>query len=105
MAGGSPSRLVAVQRAVSGVASLTVALVGRGGVDARGEGVTVVETQPALLHVRAGGVRPHRVLLFILKVLQLQLHLQRPGGGRGLGLRAGGGGAGEGEVRLELNIT
>ncbi|KAF3839321.1 hypothetical protein F7725_018038 [Dissostichus mawsoni] len=42
------------KRAVPGVSSLTVALVGGGRVDAGGEGVTVVETQPAFLHIGAG---------------------------------------------------
>lgn len=82
-------RLVAVQRAVSRVSSLAVALVGGGGVDAGGEGVTVVEAQSALLHVRAGGVRPDGVLLFLVKVLQFHLHLHWSRWRRRLRLRAG----------------
>lgn len=81
-------RLVAVQRAVSRVTSLAVALVGSGGVDAGGERVTVVEAQPAFLHVRAGGVRPDGVLLFVVKVLQLHLHLHGSRRRRRLRLRA-----------------
>lgn len=97
------SRLVAVQRAVPRVASLTVALVRGGRVDAGGERVTVVETQPAFLHIRAGGVGPHRISLLVVQVLQLQLHLQGPRRGRGLGLRAGR--AGRGEVyHVHLNL-
>lgn len=75
VAGSGLLRLVAVQRAVSSISSLAVALVGGGGVDAGGERMTVVEAQPALLHVWAGGVRPDGVLLFVVKVLQLHLHL------------------------------
>lgn len=71
------ARLVTVQCAIPRVTSLTVALIGGGSVDARGEGVTVVETQPAFLDIWAGGVGPDRILLFAVQVLQLQLHLQR----------------------------
>ena len=86
-----PLRLVAVHGAVARVAALAVALVGRGRVDAGGEGVAVVEAQAALLHVGAGGVGPHAVLLVLpAQVLQLHLHLHGPRRGRGLGLGAGG---------------
>lgn len=96
-------RLVAVQRAVSCVSSLTVTLVGRGSVDAGGKGVTVVETQPAFLYIRAGGVGPDRVLLFGFHVLQLHLHFQGSRRGRSLGLRAGR--AGRGDVRYYYCIS
>lgn len=86
------SRLVAVQGAVPGVAPLTVALKGGGGVDAGGEGVAAVEAQPALLHIGTGGVGPDWVPLSLLQVLQLHLHLHGPRGGQGLGLRTRGGG-------------
>lgn len=59
-------RLVAVQRAISCVSSLTVALVGGGSVDAGGKRVAVVEAQPAFFHIRAGGVGPDCILVFII---------------------------------------
>lgn len=82
-------RLVAVQRAISSVSSLAVALIGGGGVDACGKRVTVVEAQSALLHVRAGRVRPDGILLFVVKVFQLHLHLHGSRRRRRLRLRAG----------------
>lgn len=78
-----------MQRAVSSVSSLAVALVGGGGVDACGKRVTVVEAQSALLHVGAGGVGPDGVLLFVVKMFQLHLHLHGPRRRRRLRLRAG----------------
>ena len=86
-----------MQSAVPRVSPLTVALVGGGSVDAGGKGVTVVETQSALLYVRAGGVGPDRILVFGFHVLQLQLHFQGSRRGRSLGLGAGR--AGRGDVR------
>lgn len=82
-------RLVAVQCAIPCVSSLTVALIGGGSVDAGGKDVTVVETQSAFLYIRAGGIGPDRILLFIIQVLQLHLHLQGSRRGRGLRLWAG----------------
>lgn len=92
-------RLVAVQCPIPRVSSLTVTLIGRGSVDAGGEGVTVVETQPAFLYIRTGGVGPDRILLFIIQVLQLHLHFQGSRWGRGLRLRAGR--AGRVDVKLD----
>lgn len=88
-----------MQCAIPRVSSLTVALIGGGSVDAGGEEVTVVEAQPAFLYIRAGGVGPDRILLFIVQVLQLHLHFQGSWWGRGLGLRAGR--AGRGDVNLD----
>lgn len=58
-------RLVAMLCAISCVSPLTVALVGGGGVNAGGIVVTVVETQPTFLYIRAGGVGPDGILLSI----------------------------------------
>lgn len=82
-------RLVAVKCAISSVSPLTVALIGGRSVDACGKGVTVVESQPAFLNIRAGRVGPNRIFLLIIQVLQLHLHFQGSRGGRCLGLRAG----------------
>lgn len=92
-------RLVAVQCAIPCISSLTVALIGGGSVDAGSEEVTVVETQPAFLYIRAGGVGPDRILLFVIQVLQLHLHFQGSRRGWGLGLRTGR--AGHGDVKLD----
>ncbi len=96
-------RLVAVQCAISCVSSLTVALIGGGRVDAGGEEVTVVETQPAFFYIRAGGVGPDRILLFIIQVLQLQLHFQGSRWCQGLGLRAEG--AWQGDIKWDRHTT
>lgn len=92
--------MVAVQCAISCVSSLTVALVGGGSVDAGGKRVAVVETQPAFLHIRTGGIGPDRILLFFIQVLQLHLHFHGSRRGRGLGLRAGG----EQEERRDVKL-
>lgn len=87
---GENLRLVAVQRPVPRVSSLTMALVGGGRINARGKGMTVMKTQSAFLNVRAGGIGPNGVLLFVIKVFQLQLHLQGARRCRGLGRRTDG---------------
>lgn len=71
--------LVAVQRAVASVSSLTMTLIRGGSVDTSGERVTVVEAQPAFLHVRTCGIRPDRIFLLFIKNLQLHLHFQGSG--------------------------